>query len=32
LAIRFDHRRRGFRVPQGICVLDSVLIRPDLTE
>ena len=26
LALRFDHRRRGFRVPQGVCVLDPVLI------
>ena len=22
LAVRFDHRRRGFRLPQGVCVLD----------
>jgi putative membrane protein len=26
------HRRGGFRVPQGICLLDSVLIQPDLRE
>jgi len=32
LALRFDHWRRGFRVPQGVCVLDSVLIRLDLRE
>jgi hypothetical protein len=25
LALRFDHRRGGFRVPQGICLLESVL-------
>jgi hypothetical protein len=29
LALRFDHRRGGFRVPQGVRVLDSVLIRLD---
>jgi hypothetical protein len=22
LAVRFDHGRGGFRLPQGICVLD----------
>jgi hypothetical protein len=32
LALRFDHRRGGFRVPQGVCVLDSVLIQLDLRE
>jgi hypothetical protein len=30
LALRCDHRRGGFRLPQGVCVLDSVLIRVDL--
>src|SRR5216683_8042372 len=32
LALCFDHRRGGFRVPQGVCVLDSVLIQPNLRE
>src|SRR6202022_1828191 len=27
LALRFDHRGGGFRVPQGVCLLDPVLIR-----
>jgi hypothetical protein len=22
LAVRFDHRRGGFRLPQGVCLLD----------
>jgi integrase len=26
LALRFDHRRGSFRVPQGVCLLDTVLI------
>jgi hypothetical protein len=30
LALRFDHRRGSFRAPQGVCVLDPVLIQPDL--
>ena len=30
LALRFDHRRGGFRVPQGLCLLDPGLIAPDL--
>ncbi len=30
LALRFDHRRGGFRVPQGVCVLGPALIRTDL--
>ena len=30
LAVCFDHRRGGFRFPQGVCVLDPVLIRPGL--
>jgi hypothetical protein len=25
LALRFDHRRGGFRVPQGVCVLEAVI-------
>src|SRR4029077_3552713 len=32
LAIRFDHRRSGFHLPQGVCILDPVLIRSDLGE
>jgi hypothetical protein len=25
LAVGFRHRRRGFRVPQGVCVLTPML-------
>jgi hypothetical protein len=28
LALRFDHRRGGFRVPEGIRVLDEPAINP----